>query len=44
MLFIRGDEAEEAWRVVDPVMRAWSADQVPMQEYAAGREPPGPSS
>ena len=39
MLFIRGDEAEEAWRIVDPVMAAWAADEVPMQEYAAGTEP-----
>jgi len=43
MLFIRGDEAEEAWRIVDPVMTAWSAGDVPMQEYGAGRPPPGPS-
>jgi glucose-6-phosphate 1-dehydrogenase len=43
MLFIRGDEAEEAWRIIDPVMHAWAADRVPMQEYAAGHAPPGPS-
>ena len=42
MLFIRGDEAEEAWRIIDPVMTAWSAGEVPMQEYAAGQAPPGP--
>lgn len=42
MLFIRGDEAEEAWRIVDPVMSAWSAGDVPMQEYPAGQAPPGP--
>lgn len=41
MLFIRGDEAEEAWRIIDPVMQAWSAGLVPMQEYAAGGAPPG---
>ena len=40
MLFIRGDEAEESWRIVDPVMQAWAAGQVPMQEYTAGQEPP----
>jgi glucose-6-phosphate 1-dehydrogenase len=34
MLFIRGDEAEEAWRIVDPVMNA----NVPLQEYPAGQE------
>ncbi|MBN2624053.1 MAG: glucose-6-phosphate dehydrogenase [Acidimicrobiales bacterium] len=40
MLFIRGDEAEEAWRIVDPVVRAWSAGEVPMQDYPAGQPPP----
>ena len=43
MLFIRGDEAEEAWRIVDPVMAAWGADEVPLQEYAAGASPPAPA-
>jgi NADPH-dependent 2,4-dienoyl-CoA reductase/sulfur reductase-like enzyme len=43
MLFIRGDEAEEAWRIIDPVMTAWSTGVVPMQGYAAGQPPPGPS-
>jgi glucose-6-phosphate 1-dehydrogenase len=44
MLFIRGDEADEAWRIIDPVMHAWSAGGVPMQEYAAGGAPPGPAA
>jgi glucose-6-phosphate 1-dehydrogenase len=43
MLFIRGDETDEAWRITEPVVRAWSAGDVPMQEYAAGTAPPGPS-
>ena len=43
MLFIRGDEAEEAWRIVDPVMQPWSAGKVPLQEYVAGTTPPGPA-
>jgi glucose-6-phosphate 1-dehydrogenase len=42
MLFIRDDETEESWRIVDPVMSAWRAGQVPLQEYAAGGAPPGP--
>src|SRR5206468_10345347 len=29
MLFIRGDEAEEAWRIIDPVMKAWSGRRRP---------------
>jgi len=43
-LFIRGDEAEESWRIIDPVMTVWAAGDVPMQEYAAGGTPPGPLS
>jgi glucose-6-phosphate 1-dehydrogenase len=43
MLFITGDEAEEAWRIIDPVMNAWSVGHVPMQEYPAGGVPPGPA-
>jgi glucose-6-phosphate 1-dehydrogenase len=41
VLVVRGDEAEEAWRIVDPVLQAWTAGDVPMQEYAAGTPPPG---
>jgi glucose-6-phosphate 1-dehydrogenase len=40
-LSIRGDEAEEAWRVLDPVLQAWAADRVPLQEYQAGAFPTG---
>ena len=40
-LSIRGDEAEEAWRVVAPVLSAWSKDLVPLLEYPAGSEGPG---
>jgi glucose-6-phosphate 1-dehydrogenase len=39
-LFIRGDEAEEAWRIIDPVTKAWSSGEVRMREYAAGTAPP----
>lgn len=38
-LLIRDDEAEEAWRIVDPVMKAWSAAEVPMLQYVAGTAP-----
>ncbi|MGY1841512.1 MULTISPECIES: glucose-6-phosphate dehydrogenase [unclassified Modestobacter] len=34
-------EAEEAWRFVDPVRRAWSAGEPPLQEYPAGSSGPG---
>lgn len=40
LLSIRGDEAEELWRVVEPVLQAWRAGEVPMQEYAAGSDGP----
>ena len=40
LLTIRGDEAEELWRVVEPVLQAWRAHKVPLQEYAAGSNGP----
>ncbi|MEU1448646.1 glucose-6-phosphate dehydrogenase [Streptomyces mirabilis] len=33
---IRGDEAEEAWRVLTPVLSVWESDLVPLEEYPAG--------
>lgn len=39
-LSIRGDEAEEAWRVVTPVLQAWADGAVPLEEYPAGSEGP----
>ena len=35
-LAVRGDEAEEAWRIVAPVLDAWGAGLVPLEEYSAG--------
>jgi glucose-6-phosphate 1-dehydrogenase len=35
-------EAEQAWRVVDPVLVAWAADAVPLLEYPAGSAGPPP--
>ena len=35
-LFIRGDEAEAAWAVVDPIEKGWAASKTPPQEYAPG--------
>jgi glucose-6-phosphate 1-dehydrogenase len=40
-LSIRGDEAEESWRILAPVMSAWSGDRVPLEEYPAGSDGPG---
>jgi glucose-6-phosphate 1-dehydrogenase len=39
-LFIRDDEVEEAWRIIDPVMQTWATGGVPMREYQAGGDPP----
>jgi glucose-6-phosphate 1-dehydrogenase len=39
-LSIRGDEAEQAWRIVTPVLEAWADGRVPMEEYRAGSDGP----
>jgi glucose-6-phosphate 1-dehydrogenase len=40
VLSIRGDEVEEAWRVVTPILEGWSRDLAPLEEYAAGSDGP----
>lgn len=35
-LSIRADEAEEAWRVLTPVIEGWSRGLAPLREYEAG--------
>jgi len=40
LLSVRGDSAEECWRIVDPVLQAWRDGKVPMDEYAAGSDGP----
>jgi glucose-6-phosphate 1-dehydrogenase len=43
-LSVSAAEAEEAWRVVAPVLQAWADGAVPLLEYRAGTNgPPGPS-
>jgi glucose-6-phosphate 1-dehydrogenase len=39
-LSVRGDTAEQCWRIIDPVIKAWQADEVPMDTYAAGSRGP----
>ena len=39
-LFIRADEAEEAWRVSEPILTAWQEGLVPLLEYPAGSDGP----
>ena len=42
LLSVRGDVAEECWRICDPVLAAWRADEVPLEEYPAGSNGPAP--
>ena len=39
LLSVRGDTAEECWRIVDPILQVWRG-QVPMETYAAGSDGP----
>jgi glucose-6-phosphate 1-dehydrogenase len=41
-LSVSGEEAEQAWRIVDPVLHAWAQDTVPLLEYPAGAAGPPP--
>jgi glucose-6-phosphate 1-dehydrogenase len=35
-LFVHAEEAEESWRIVEPIIEAWEKDEVPLLEYPAG--------
>ena len=39
-LFARDDEVEAAWRIVDPILEAWSKDTSPIPQYKAGSSGP----
>jgi len=39
-LSVRGDVAEECWRIVEPVLGAWREGLVPLDEYPAGSDGP----
>ncbi|TPW70060.1 glucose-6-phosphate dehydrogenase [Schumannella sp. 10F1B-5-1] len=39
-LSVRGDVAEQCWRIVGPVLAAWERGEVPLQSYAAGSDGP----
>ena len=39
-LFVRADEAEEAWRGSAPILDAWGKDLGPLLEYPAGSDGP----
>jgi glucose-6-phosphate 1-dehydrogenase len=35
-LSIRDDEAEELWRIVEPILQVWGGEGVPLVDYSAG--------
>ena len=35
-LFIRSDEVDTAWQIVEPLIEAWSKGAAPLAGYAAG--------
>jgi glucose-6-phosphate 1-dehydrogenase len=41
LLSVRADTAEDCWRILEPVIRAWNRGSVPLEEYAAGSPGPG---
>ncbi|PRY10471.1 glucose-6-phosphate dehydrogenase [Kineococcus rhizosphaerae] len=43
LLSVRGDTAEDCWRILAPVIAAWKADEVPLETYAAGSDGPEPT-
>jgi glucose-6-phosphate 1-dehydrogenase len=42
LLSVRGDVAERCWEIVEPVLTAWRAGEVPLEDYEAGSD--GPSN
>ncbi|HET9732892.1 MAG TPA: glucose-6-phosphate dehydrogenase [Acidimicrobiales bacterium] len=40
-LFIRSDEVEQSWRIVDPILEAWQDPGIPLYRYPAGSWGPG---
>ncbi len=45
-LFVRSDEQEQAWRWVEPILRAWAKDDARggvLATYAAGTSGPRPA-
>ncbi|GAP57914.1 glucose-6-phosphate 1-dehydrogenase [Arthrobacter sp. Hiyo1] len=41
LLSVRGDTAVDCWRIIEPVLKAWAKDSVPLEKYDAGG--PGPA-
>ncbi|MHA7221516.1 glucose-6-phosphate dehydrogenase [Arthrobacter sp. RHLT1-20] len=40
LLSVRADTAEDCWRIIEPVLKAWARGSVPLEEYAAGSTGP----
>ena len=40
LLSVRADTAEDCWRIVDPVLKAWARGSAPLEEYPAGSAGP----
>jgi glucose-6-phosphate 1-dehydrogenase len=40
LLSVRGDVAERGWEIVEPVLTAWRAGEVPLEDYEAGSDGP----
>jgi glucose-6-phosphate 1-dehydrogenase len=40
LLSVRGDTAEDCWRILEPVLKAWQRGTVPLEEYDAGSAGP----
>lgn len=40
LISVRGDLAEECWRICEPVLEAWRSGAVPLDEYPAGSTGP----
>jgi glucose-6-phosphate 1-dehydrogenase len=38
MLFIRDDEAEELWRIIEPILQGWEMGLTTLREYPAGSQ------
>ncbi len=39
-LSIRDDEAEESWRIVEPILQVWNKGEAPLVDYPAGSDGP----
>ena len=40
LLSVRGDTAEQCWRILEPMIDAWRRGAVPMDQYPAGSRGP----